>query len=82
MKKHALRPLVRYQVSALGLVPSLALQLLAHPKVNQTDFSSVLAITCGAAYLPREYMVKLKSLGAAEVNLSEGKLYSTSEGRS
>lgn len=50
-------------------------QLLTHPKMEKTDFSSVLNISCGAAYLPREFMKKLVSLGP-EVHFGEGKSYS------
>lgn len=42
--------------------------------MEKTDFSSVLNISCGAAYLPREFMKKLVSLGP-EVHFGEGKSY-------
>ncbi|KAF5348540.1 hypothetical protein D9756_009586 [Leucocoprinus leucothites] len=62
----------KYKVTSLGFVPSLVQQLLTHPKIDQIDFSSVLAVTCGAAYLPREFLNKLVSLSPKEVNFSEG----------
>lgn len=62
----------RYKVTTLGLVPSLVQQLVTHPKVDKADFSSVLAMMCGAAYLPREFLSKLVSLGPKEVNFTEG----------
>ncbi|KXN90930.1 putative 4-coumarate--CoA ligase 1 [Leucoagaricus sp. SymC.cos] len=62
----------KYKVTGLGLVPSMVQQLLKHPKINQVDFSSVGSLTCGAAYLPREFLTKLVSLPPKGVVFSEG----------
>jgi len=66
-----LHAIPKYKVTTLNLVPSMVQQLLAHPKVEKTDFSSVLNISCGAAYLPREFMKRLISLGP-EIHFGEG----------
>ena len=67
MKSH------RYKVTTLGFVPSMMQQLLAHPMIDRVDFSSVLNIICGAAYLPREFAIKLVSLHRKPVIFTEGK---------
>ncbi|KAF9451827.1 acetyl-CoA synthetase-like protein [Macrolepiota fuliginosa MF-IS2] len=61
----------KYRVTNLGLVPSLAQQLLSHPEVDKVNFSTIQAITCGASYLPRESLIKLVSLGP-NINFTEG----------
>jgi len=65
----------RYKVTFLGLVPSMAQQLLAHPMIDQTDFSSVLDMSSGAAYLPRKFLAKLVSLRQPSIRFTEGKKF-------
>ncbi|KAF9013094.1 hypothetical protein BDQ17DRAFT_1342723 [Cyathus striatus] len=50
-----------YRVSTLLLIPSVVVQLVNHPKIRQTDMSSVDMAGCGAAYLPTELGEKLSS---------------------
>jgi len=63
----------RYKITFLGLVPSIAQQLLAHPMIDQIDFSSVLDMSSGAAYLPRKFLAKLVSLHQPSIRFTEGK---------
>ena len=62
----------RYKVTFLGLVPSMVQQLLAHPMIDQVDFSSVLTFVCVGAYLPRKFAIKLASLSKQAVRFTEG----------
>jgi len=62
----------RYKVTFLGLVPSMAQQLLAHPMIDQVDFSSVLTFVCVGAYLPRDFALKLASLPQKAARFNEG----------
>lgn len=57
----------------MSIVPSMIHQILTHPQVDKVDFSSVLSIITGAAYLPREFLVKFVSLCPKEVHFTEGK---------
>ena len=63
---------IRYQISHLTLVPSAIHQLVHHPKSSKTDFSSVVSVACGAAYLPPELKEKLDSLAPAGARFVEG----------
>ena len=63
---------IRYQISHLTLVPSAIHQLVHHPKTSKTDFSSVVSVACGAAYLPPELKEKFDSLAPAGVRFVEG----------
>lgn len=51
--------LIRYKVTTLALVPSLVHQLVNHPKINQTDLSSLNNLGGGAAYLSWELRQKM-----------------------
>ncbi|EIM81740.1 acetyl-CoA synthetase-like protein [Stereum hirsutum FP-91666 SS1] len=44
----------RYKVTALAMVPSIVHQLVHHPKIRQTDLSSLTYLGGGAAYLSWE----------------------------
>lgn len=44
----------RHQVTILLLVPSVIHQMVNHPKIHTTDFSTITHVASGAAYLPPE----------------------------
>ncbi|KAF5317551.1 hypothetical protein D9619_013140 [Psilocybe cf. subviscida] len=70
--KVALNAIPRYQVSTLMLIPSVVHQLVHHPGIEKVDFSSVLHVNSGAAYLPPELADKLQSLIPAQAQFGEG----------
>lgn len=43
-----------------------------HPDVEKTDFSSLMVMNSGAAYLPPDLSAKMSKLVPAEVNFIEG----------
>ncbi|KAF7355679.1 hypothetical protein MSAN_01485700 [Mycena sanguinolenta] len=49
----------RYRVTQLSLIPSTIHQLVNHPLIKTTDFSSIIYINSGAAYLPPELAAQL-----------------------
>lgn len=73
--KVALEAIPKYQVSNLLLIPSVVHQLVHHPGIEKVDFSSVLAVGSGAAYLPPELADKLQSLIPAKAQFNEGKRF-------
>lgn len=69
----ALEAIPKYHVSNLMLIPSVVHQLVHHPGVEKVDFSSVLGVNSGAAYLPPELADKMQSLIPAQALFGEGK---------
>ncbi|KAF8800324.1 acetyl-CoA synthetase-like protein [Phlegmacium glaucopus] len=67
----ALKAIPKYKVSILTLIPSVVHQLVNHPGIEKADFSSVLSIRSGAAYLPKELSSKLTSF-AKDASFMEG----------
>ncbi|KAH7915463.1 hypothetical protein BJ138DRAFT_1109674 [Hygrophoropsis aurantiaca] len=43
-----------FRITSIFLIPSLVHQLLQHPRLKTTDFSTVQTVMCGAAYLPQQ----------------------------
>ncbi|KIM41001.1 hypothetical protein M413DRAFT_19093 [Hebeloma cylindrosporum] len=68
----ALKVIPRYHVTSLTLIPSVVHQLVNHPGIEKADFSSVLSMNSGAAYLPPELGEKMSSLMPKETIFSEG----------
>lgn len=67
----ALKAIPKYKISNLPLIPSVVHQLLNFPGIEKADFSSVMFIGSGAAYLPPELGKKLVSL-APKASFVEG----------
>ncbi|KAH9480790.1 putative 4-coumarate--CoA ligase 2 [Psilocybe cubensis] len=70
--KVALDAIPRYKVSSLPLIPSVVHQLANYPGIENADFSSVVAMNSGAAYLPPELGQKLTKLVKVDLDLMEG----------
>ncbi|KAF8157900.1 hypothetical protein B0H34DRAFT_706636 [Crassisporium funariophilum] len=68
----ALKAIPKYKISVLGLIPSVVHQLVNHPGIEKVDFSSVLLLGSGAAYLPPELGEKMAKLIPKEANFTEG----------
>ncbi|KAF8687119.1 hypothetical protein AX14_003697 [Amanita brunnescens Koide BX004] len=68
----ALAFIPKYKITHLTFVPSVVHQLVHHPKASKTDFSSVIAIGSGAAYLPPDLKDKLNALAPAQTTFVEG----------
>lgn len=62
---------IRYKITTLNLIPSLVHQLVNSPKTKNVDFSSLIWISSGAAYLPDHLARKITQL-APKVNMTEG----------
>ncbi|KAJ7878869.1 hypothetical protein B0H14DRAFT_2711162 [Mycena olivaceomarginata] len=67
-----LRAISRYRPRNLTLVPSLVHQLLTHPDIKTTDFSSVVTVASGAAYLPPELAAQLGRYLKAQSTIRSG----------
>ncbi|KAF8707285.1 hypothetical protein AX14_013661 [Amanita brunnescens Koide BX004] len=66
-------PLIpKYKISHLTLVPSTIHQLVHHPKTSKTDFSSVVSVASGAAYLPPELKAQFNALAPSQARFVEG----------
>ncbi|KAF9483593.1 acetyl-CoA synthetase-like protein [Pholiota conissans] len=76
--KLALQVIPKYQVTTVNLIPSVVHQLVHYPGIEKADFSTVLSLSCGAAYLPQELADKLTKLVPDRVQFGEG--YGMSEG--
>ncbi|KDR83116.1 hypothetical protein GALMADRAFT_238939 [Galerina marginata CBS 339.88] len=74
----ALDAIPRYKISGLTLIPSVVHQLVHHPGIEKADFSSVLTMNSGAAYLPPELGDRMSKLVPGEAIFTEG--YGMSEG--
>ncbi|PFH48605.1 hypothetical protein AMATHDRAFT_49379 [Amanita thiersii Skay4041] len=61
----------KYKITHLTFVPSVVHQLLLHPQTSKTDFSSVMVVVCGAAYLPTELGQRMAALMPAEAAIVE-----------
>ncbi|KAF9564169.1 acetyl-CoA synthetase-like protein [Agrocybe pediades] len=70
--KVALDAIPRYKISSLTLIPSVVHQLVNHPAIEKADFSTVLSVGSGAAYLPPELGEKMSKLLPAEAQFMEG----------
>ncbi|PFH48611.1 hypothetical protein AMATHDRAFT_149489 [Amanita thiersii Skay4041] len=68
----ALSVIPKYKVTHLPLIPSVVHQLVHHPKTAKTDFSSVMMVGCGAAYLPVELGQRMAAIIPVEANFAEG----------
>lgn len=64
--------MTRYKVSSLPLIPSVVHQLANYPGIENVDFSSVITMNSGAAYLPPELGKKLTRLVKADLDMMEG----------
>jgi acyl-CoA synthetase (AMP-forming)/AMP-acid ligase II len=62
----------RYKVTTLTLIPSVVHQMVNHPDIEKADFSGVLSLVSGAAYLPPEFAEKISSLMPRETVFGEG----------
>lgn len=62
----------RYRVTNLSIVPSLIHQIVHHPRFLATDFGSVQAIHCGAAYLPVQLADRFLSRFTGVERIGEG----------
>lgn len=71
-KSAHLNTIIRYKITHLTFVPSVVHQLVHHPKASKTDFSSIIAIGSGAAYLPPDLKDKLNALAPAQTTFVEG----------
>ncbi|TFK68984.1 acetyl-CoA synthetase-like protein [Pluteus cervinus] len=70
--KSALKHISNYRVTHLLLIPSVVHQIVNHPAAAKADFSSVLHMNSGAAYLPTELSRKMSSLVPARAIFIEG----------
>ncbi|KAJ7342708.1 hypothetical protein DFH08DRAFT_1010977 [Mycena albidolilacea] len=70
-----LKAISRYRPRNLTLVPSLVHQLLTHPDIKTTDFSSVVTVASGAAYLPPELAAQLGRYLKAQSTIRSGILF-------
>ncbi|KAF9004607.1 hypothetical protein BDQ17DRAFT_1240838 [Cyathus striatus] len=68
----ALQLIPKYRISTLTLIPSVVVQLVNHPRIRQTDLTTLTQVSCGAAYLPPEVGDKMVSLIPKDANLGEG----------
>ncbi|KAF8962991.1 hypothetical protein BDZ97DRAFT_1701982 [Flammula alnicola] len=68
----ALRVIPQYKITGLTLIPSVVHQLVNHPGIEKADFSSVLHMNSGAAYLPPELHEKMTRLVPSEAQFGEG----------
>ena len=59
-------------MTSIILVPSLIYQIVHHPRFSSTDFSTVKAITSGAAHLPVQLLERLRSWFPHVKRLMEG----------
>ena len=62
----------RYRINYIPLIPSIVHQLVHYPKTANADLSSLLSLTCGAAYLPQELAQNLVSLTPKQLSFAEG----------
>lgn len=62
----------KYRVTNLSIVPSLIHQIVHHPRFLATDFGSVQAIHCGAAYLPVQLADRFLSRFTGVERIGEG----------
>ncbi|KAF8887155.1 hypothetical protein BD779DRAFT_1786298 [Infundibulicybe gibba] len=70
----ALKAVSKFRVTHLSLIPSIVHQLVNYPRIHEADFSSVMTMTCGAAYLPAELNVKMSALVPKDTVFLEGTL--------
>ncbi|RXW14327.1 hypothetical protein EST38_g11522 [Candolleomyces aberdarensis] len=68
----ALTAIPKYKITAIALIPSIVHQLVHHPRTAKTDWSSVMTLGSGAAYLPPELASKLSKVIPKTANFSEG----------
>jgi len=61
----------RYRITTLALIPSVVHAILSSPKLIKSDFTSVVNVGCGAAYLPPVLSDKLKET-FKNVTVAEG----------
>ncbi|KAG0706739.1 hypothetical protein DFH29DRAFT_980202 [Suillus ampliporus] len=62
----------KYHITSAGLVPSLAHQLVHHPRFKTADLSSIKGISCGAAHLPPQLAAQLCARFPDMERVSEG----------
>ncbi|KAJ3506882.1 hypothetical protein NLJ89_g6614 [Agrocybe chaxingu] len=67
-----LKAIPKYKVTTLTLIPSVVHQIVNHPGIENVDFSSVLTMGSGAAYLPPELATRLEKLVPGETKFNEG----------
>lgn len=63
---------IRYKITTLNLIPSVAHQLVNSPKTEKADLSSLIWVTSGAAYLPDHLSSKLMKLAPKQSSMVEG----------
>ncbi|KAF8887153.1 hypothetical protein BD779DRAFT_1672909 [Infundibulicybe gibba] len=68
----ALKAISKFHITHLTLIPSVVHQLVNYPKIHKANLSSVMAMNCGAAYLPAELNEKMSALVPKDVVFSEG----------
>ncbi|KAG1739566.1 hypothetical protein EDB19DRAFT_1895468 [Suillus lakei] len=51
--------ITKYHITTVTLIPSLALQLMQHPRIKTTDLSSVTGLACAASHLPPQLGAQL-----------------------
>ncbi|KII90716.1 hypothetical protein PLICRDRAFT_52417 [Plicaturopsis crispa FD-325 SS-3] len=73
----ALKLISKYRVTHMCLIPSVVHQLVNSSQIGKADLSSLLSISCGAAYLPPELAAKF-SAHTPNAKFTEG--YGQSEG--
>ncbi|KAF8626752.1 hypothetical protein AX15_004705 [Amanita polypyramis BW_CC] len=62
----------KYHITHLTLIPSVIHQLVHHPKTARTNMSSIISMSCGAAYLPPELGEKMAAFVPDKVKFAEG----------
>jgi acyl-CoA synthetase (AMP-forming)/AMP-acid ligase II len=62
----------RYQITSLGLVPSLVHQIVNFPGIESVDFSSIGTVTSGAAHLPQDLKAQMQTLIPRKARFIEG----------
>lgn len=70
-----LRP--RYQITNVGLVPSLVHQIVHHPRFATADMKSVKGIGCGAAHLPPQLANQLHARLPDMERIMEGAFFTS-----
>ncbi|KAK2463763.1 hypothetical protein APHAL10511_004201 [Amanita phalloides] len=68
----ALSLIPKYKITSITLVPAIVHQLVHHPKTVNTDLSSVVSLSSGAAHLPPQLREKLKTLAPTQTTFMEG----------
>ncbi|KAF4577266.1 hypothetical protein EYR40_009365 [Pleurotus pulmonarius] len=62
----------KYRITHLPLIPSVIHQIVNSPKSQKADWSSVMSINSGAAYLPPDLSEKVPKLLKKEIHVFEG----------